>query len=47
MAALTLARDVLGGGTLQDSGTREEALKKISAISQALDAALVPQEKLF
>jgi cell division protein ZapA (FtsZ GTPase activity inhibitor) len=47
MAALTLARDVLGGGALQDSGVREEALKKITAISQTLDAALVPQEKLF
>jgi cell division protein ZapA len=47
MAALTLARDVLGGGALQDAGTREEALKKITAISQTLDAALVPQEKLF
>ena len=47
MDALTLARDVLGSVSAHDSNDREAALKKISAISQVLETALVPQEKLF
>lgn len=47
MAALTLARDVLAGSPGSDQGERDQALKKIAAISQALEAALTPQEKLF
>ena len=47
MAALTLARDVLASGSGSDQNERDEASKKIAAISQVLDAALIPQEKLF
>ncbi|MBU3724187.1 MAG: cell division protein ZapA [Burkholderiaceae bacterium] len=47
MAALTLARDVLAGSPGADQGERDQALKKITAISQVLDSALMPQEKLF
>lgn len=47
MAALTLARDVLLASNMPNQNEREEALKKIAAISQSVDAALVPQEKLF
>lgn len=51
MAALTIAKDFLSAGTSsvsqELSAEREEALKKISEINKALEAALAPQEKLF
>ncbi len=47
MAALTLARDVLAADTADQAGEKKQALQKIAAISKVLDAALMPQEKLF
>jgi cell division protein ZapA len=47
MAALTLARDFLSSSSGNNQGEREEAIKRIAAIADVLDQALVPQEKLF
>lgn len=47
MAALTLARDFLTSDAATHESEKAEMLKKISAITKALDTALMPQEKLF
>lgn len=47
MAALTLARDLLNSGAATGSNEKEEMLKKISVMTQAVETALTPQEKLF
>ncbi len=47
MAALTLARDVLASDNTGASGEKDEAVQRIAAITKVLDAALIPQEKLF
>jgi cell division protein ZapA len=47
MAALTLARDFLSSSSGTSQSERDEALRRIAAVADVLDQALVPQEKLF
>ena len=47
MAALVIARDLLSSGRPSEVHDKKLAIEKITQINQVIDAALVPQERLF